>query len=528
MCEECRFPPHGRRLSLSGIAPAVLAILLTLSLGGCATQRDSLQGGASYRYNHWQQDFLQIAEYMAENHASFTDSPLPILAKGEYGSLVEETMRALEKSDDAMDWYLDVSWFLEKLEDGHSRLRVKPFERILPIKVQWFGNELRVTAVFDETLDDLLHARITRIGHLSVPEFEDRLNEYVPSDPGNYGFKRIFSPLLAVSRAMLERLGLIDAEGRVEIGYLPAEDKAGTGQASGETAISAQVEGYASAASARVPTFARNSFTAPGRGNWFQVVEAEAGASESMRESRASGRPDDRVAGPVRPPRRADAVYLQLNTLEGAPDSGFIESVFLAVAGTRSKSLIIDLRDNWGGDPRWCDEILRYLVDAPTDLYIYEGWERVDESRNMKVADGVKRALPAGRGLRPTGGLWVLTGPATFSSATFIAVAVKDNGLGTLVGEPCGNSSMRFGNLARETTLANLGYSFATTNRIWRRAAPSLKVGRPLLIEPDVLVPLEFADWLARRDAPFEYVMGEISDAAGAFPAIGNRKVPRP
>jgi C-terminal processing protease CtpA/Prc len=104
------------------------------------------------------------------------------------------------------------------------------------------------------------------------------------------------------------------------------------------------------------------------------------------------------------------------------------------------------------------------------------------------------------------GELFVLTGPATFSSGNWFAVIVQDNGLGKVVGEPTGNAPSSYGDiLSFELPCSGTGYTLSFKR--WVRPDPS-RDPAPCLV-PDVLVPRTAAtirsgsdpvlDWLRAR-----------------------------
>jgi hypothetical protein len=97
-------------------------------------------------------------------------------------------------------------------------------------------------------------------------------------------------------------------------------------------------------------------------------------------------------------------------------------------------ALIIDLRDNMGGDPEMVAFLASYLFDVPTRL------------NDLRSRDGQVRqywTLPKVPGTRFGGKkpIYVLTSTSTFSAAEDFAYALQTRGRAVIVGEPTGGGA---------------------------------------------------------------------------------------
>ncbi len=467
-----------RHKSFAAVAfAALLTLIACLALAACASAPPSiLAGRLPEGANAFQEDFAAMARYIRKTHAGFADVPLRSMEDSAYEALVQKTWDRLAGAKDELDWHFEVSFFLEKLGDGHTSLNA-PRDSGLPLYLWWFEDGLYAVAASAPEGAALVGKRILAMGGKGIEELEGLVNAYVPADRGSLGWKRLKSPALLSSRGMLGRLGLLDAEGRALVEY--EEDGAARKALLGTTYSNRSAE-WESRGFARIPA------TLPKEGNSFEYLEA------------------------------FEALYLQLNSLPTAVDRPFLEAAFRLAKESGAKRLILDLRNNSGGNSAWCDEFLRYIVREPRNLYLYNGWESAYPGPNARRADGTVRIEPVTNGLGFKGELFVLTGPRTFSSATFFAVAAKDNGLGLLVGEPCGNTSIRYGFRAAPIVLPRSGKSFSTTKYVWGRAKPGVLGEGPVLIEPDLYAAPSFADFRARRDPALERIAQELSRTAAA------------
>lgn len=156
-----------------------------------------------------------------------------------------------------------------------------------------------------------------------------------------------------------------------------------------------------------------------------------------------------------------------------------VDSFFKEVKESGIENIAVDVRGNGGGNSMVVNYFFRYL-DA--DEYFTEG-QRVrvgpflfgnsEPSRNKN--DKID-------GLTFTGDLYLLTSISSFSSAMMFAEYVKDNDLGTIVGEAPGNDPSGYGDIATFMT-PNAHIYFSVSIKDFTRADKS-KDGQ--LITPDI------------------------------------------
>jgi C-terminal processing protease CtpA/Prc len=192
-----------------------------------------------------------------------------------------------------------------------------------------------------------------------------------------------------------------------------------------------------------------------------------------------------------------------------------LDDFFTAVHEQKITKVAVDLRANSGGNSGVVDEFLRYLDVAEYKSFSGDvrwsapalqqrrepGEPRFEPAKPVRRRN-VRRSEPppfAGR-------LFVLTGPATFSSGNWFAVVVQDNGFGQIVGEPTGNAPSSYGDILA-FTLPQSGSAYTLSFKRWVRPDPA-RDPAPCL-EPDVFVPRTAAsirsggdpvlDWLRDR-----------------------------
>jgi len=158
----------------------------------------------------------------------------------------------------------------------------------------------------------------------------------------------------------------------------------------------------------------------------------------------------------------------------------FLKSTFRSIKEQDVSNIIIDIRENGGGDSRLGDDLLKYLTDKP-----YRQFEEykckiskqlLDPNNNAlnKIAEENPEELEVGKfvgrdiplkkpddnSLRYDGNIYVLIGNGTFSGGQSFTAAIKCFKIGTLVGQETGGTTIEYGDIMTFTML-NSGLMFA-------------------------------------------------------------------
>jgi len=155
-----------------------------------------------------------------------------------------------------------------------------------------------------------------------------------------------------------------------------------------------------------------------------------------------------------------------------------VDTMFERVASDEPRVLIIDIRENGGGEDQTASELLRHITEKPFRLVASTQVKRsaevralgksmiripfrwfglqylVSEARDYYTGEVGSLSTPDERPVETltpakpffAGPVCVLTGPHTFSAAAELAEAVKTYGLATIVGEETGGQPNSFGN----------------------------------------------------------------------------------
>lgn len=153
-----------------------------------------------------------------------------------------------------------------------------------------------------------------------------------------------------------------------------------------------------------------------------------------------------------------------------------VREMFKEVKEQGITNVAVDLRNNGGGNSLVANEFIRYLDVESYKEWAFDwrlGWFMINIPQSVVQNNKYDDLLFKGN-------LYLLTSTSSFSSAMCFAEYVKDNGLGTIIGEPCGNAPDSFGDIT-DFKLPNSGAVLQISTKKWYRT-DNLEG----LIEPDI------------------------------------------
>ena len=210
--------------------------------------------------------------------------------------------------------------------------------------------------------------------------------------------------------------------------------------------------------------------------------------------------------------------YVQLNNFENNQALNGFKAAFDSI--TTTNSLILDVRQNGGGDSGYGWNILGYLTDKPmqTGSYSSRLYSPLRRARGENVVfepvEASGSGWPANGKSLYTKPVVVLTSGRTFSAAEDFAVVFDAMKRGTIIGEPTGGStgqplafSLPGGVMARVCTKRDM-YPDGTE---WNGKG----------IQPTLLVIPTVADWQAGRDTVLEAALNYLTPKV---PVVSKKK----
>ena len=158
-------------------------------------------------------------------------------------------------------------------------------------------------------------------------------------------------------------------------------------------------------------------------------------------------------------------LYLDHFDIKPSEFEDFVDESFEQIKTLNIHSLIIDIRNNPGGNTDTVAYLSRYLANKPFRLVSglqeklnkdNRGWFNYKgEEGEIVDTDWDEWETPINDNVRFTGNVYLLTGSISYSAAIVFATTLKDNGFATLVGQP----TQGFANQSGQGNLFNLPHS---------------------------------------------------------------------
>lgn len=208
----------------------------------------------------------------------------------------------------------------------------------------------------------------------------------------------------------------------------------------------------------------------------------------------------------------------------------FLEGAFSEIRSARMRAVIVDIRNNGGGDSDLNDVLWGYLTAKTftqfgpivmrasdylkqrygrakyVEIYGPEAWDAPDGTLITYPQSKIGFIHAAPNALRFGGPVALLIGPRTFSSALDCAIAAKDYGLATLIGEETSEPVNTTGEVIKiATRFSGITGSFTTKYFTPPKPAPA---GRGVI--PDIEVRTTLDDVIARRDPVLARAIREL------------------
>ncbi len=166
-----------------------------------------------------------------------------------------------------------------------------------------------------------------------------------------------------------------------------------------------------------------------------------------------------------------DAYYIQFNQTDDFGMVGYLKEAFTEIEQQKPKRLIIDIRNNFGGDGSTVVRMIHQFIQRKKEKL----WQE----------------------------LYLITGRKTFSAAVAVIDAFVDNTNITLVGEPAGAGLNSYGDaVSRKYPAIGVNFSVSTLRHQLGQSndlRPFIPVGVP--------TPLSFDDYIVGRDVAVDPIL---------------------
>lgn len=386
----------------------------------------------------WEADLDEVVEILTERH------PDPFGYHGvdpaAFEVLVDSVRATIDRGEPA-SITLHLDRLVALVGDGHTSLdavQARAGHTRLPLSTSFFGDELRVLAV-KPGQERALGARVLALdGHPTLAALDSVSRLISRDNPQEF---RYLGPTYLLTPGALRFAGVAGATDSVTLTLSRGDSVFEMGIAAWPQARLGTVEWVLARDTSVAPPLA---LSRPSETYWFEPI------------------PD------------AATVYVRWNRVDDAPNGPslgrFYGDLFETVDRVGAERLIVDLRQNNGGNFHKADEFLDEVLARPH--------------------------------LARTGGLYVLTAPRTFSAAAHVAGRLRFEANGLIVGE-ASRSDPNFAYNAETIALGRSGLSMEYTDE-QNDPPPFPELGASRQLPVDIPAFTTFDDYLAGRDAVLE------------------------
>ncbi len=414
---------------------ASFAILVAVVLGAVFAAQKGSDRPPAIDKEQWRADLKYFAKELPKRHKNLYHAT----TQEQFERAVAELDRAIPTLEDHQI-VVRMKQIAALVGDGHTGVHIPLYFKRYPIAVYWFGHELRVTSA-GEAYRDALGQRVVKIGALGIDDVLSRVVSCFPSAANeNEWYVLSTSPAFLTVPEVLHTLGVVPGLGPAPFTF---EDDQGAQL----TLEIAPVE---------VPIVDGNP-----RLQLTPVVKPE-------NQPLSRQRPGETFWFTYLP--ESETVYVQFRSYDDLGPNA--RKMLELVDGKPTKRLVVDLRQNGGGD-------------------FLQGRKHLVNPIKERPAINQK------------GRLFVLVGRRTFSAAMVNAIDFRKDTQAILVGEPIGERPNSYSE-NDEMTLPNSRVVVSYSTRYYQFLDEDVPAALP-----DQRFDPAWVDFQAGRDPALEWILGQ-------------------
>ncbi len=424
--------PHRMRTGL--LAAMLLGAFTTANPAGSNVASSATP---TSREGRWKEDLDCFARELPAQHKDF----FKLIPRKQFEERVRDLERRVPQLSDT-EVVFCLQRFVASLGVGHTRVDWPPGALAFhnyPVAMFWYSDGLGVLAASPE-YREAIGARVVRIGSMSPEEAEAAVAPYISHE--NDAWLKNQSPGFLTVVELLQHLKIAKPDGRLSLSLVQPDGKPLTLEIA--PASSGRPANMVLAWEAfHLPTPICHKH--PDAPYWYECMP------------------------------EAQALYIHYRACRNAlnhPFEDFVKELFAFADSSSTRRIIIDLRNNGGGD----SEVIKPLV----------------------------RGLKARPALSGRGQIYVLIARSTFSSGLLAAIELRNEVRAILVGEPTGGKPNCYGNTP-SLCLPNSQLRVWYCNKYFRM----IKNSDPPSLDPDIAVPLSLKDFLRGRDPALETALNQ-------------------
>jgi hypothetical protein len=416
------------------IRAALVVLGVVLGHPGLSGREAQPSGAPSLTAAQWRDDVRHFARELPKRHKNLYHTT----SREQFARAVNDLETAIP-SLQAHQIIVRLQQIAATVGDGHTGVRFPGFFKRYPIILYWFGGELRVISAAQQ-YQRALGARVVRVGDLDVDEAAARVATCFPSKENeNEWYVLNTGPNFFVRPEVLHALDVVPDLSRAVFTLQDDEGRLSTIEVE-PVVVPPAVNGVVNLGLVQVmkePPLYRQKLAEP---FWFTHL--------------------------------ADSQTTYVNFKRYPSLRQQAQAMFASVDRTRPARLVIDLRQNGGGD-------------------FFEGRDHLIEPIRKRPAINQK------------GRLFVIVGRQTFSAAMVNAIDFRNQTNAILVGEPIGERPNSYSE-NDEMTLPHSRLVVSYSTRYYQFVPEDVPA-----VLPDMRIDPTWPDYRAGRDAAMDWILSQ-------------------
>lgn len=386
------------------------------------------------RITMWEEDLDQLYLELPQRHKKLFFQ----LKRKSFSKQISTLKEEIEENDDYMI-LVKIAAIVASAGDAHTSVLMS-LSRFLPFEFYWFPEGIYIVATIQEHLE-YLNCRVTHINKIPIKEVKERLEKIVSYE--NDYFLKAQLPRYLPAVEILYGLEIIDDIQQVE---LTLEKHSGevveiSIKSCGFKELKGNFMKNLDISEVNLPLYMRNL----DRNYWSYYIE------------------EDKI------------LYFNYNSCKDMEDisvEDFCSELMNFINNENVKSLVIDLRNNLGGNSILLEHFIRFLKSCDK--------------------------------LNKENGIFVVLGRETFSSALLNAYSLKNKTKAIFIGEPTGGKPNCYGEV-QYFDLKNSKLKIRYSTEYYK----IIKDDKVLSLFPDINIQMAFQDYLENRDPCMEYIISQ-------------------
>ncbi|MCB2298426.1 S41 family peptidase [Clostridium tagluense] len=333
---------------------------------------------------------------------------------------------------------LEIAKIVASMGDAHTYVPLN-VNLLLPLELYWFADGIYVI-VAPQQYKEILYRKIIKINNIDIEEVINILSSIISYENETYLKSQLPKYLPAIE--LLYDLGLVNDIDSLELTFEDENKKERTleieSMSLGEWKELYSLINNDLMYSTNLPLYRRNSH----KNYWFEYIDA------------------------------SSIVYFKYNACKDMPPKDvvtFCSELISFIEAHVVEKLIIDLRNNFGGNSSLLNPFIEYIINCDK--------------------------------INKTGNLFIIIGRETFSSALLNSFFLKENTLAIFLGEPTGGKPNCYGEVER-FILKNSGLTVCYSTEYYK----IIEDDTLLSLLPDVNIEFTIQNYINNEDPCFEYI----------------------